>query len=95
MREVEITGAAASKFEGGYPQISLKDLDNENDFTNNGEWVALMKGGHFVASAYLAKEGNGIGWILSRKENQPIDENFFTKLFKHALINEFHYKKKG
>ncbi|ANZ58403.1 SAM-dependent methyltransferase [Fructilactobacillus lindneri] len=95
MREVEITGAAASKFEGGYPQISLKDLDNENDFTNNGEWVALMKGGHFVASAYLAKEGNGIGWILSRKENQPIDENFFTKLFKHAFNQRVPLQEKG
>lgn len=85
MREIEITGSAASKFEGGYPQISLKDLVNEDDFTNNGEFVALMKGGHFVASAYLAKEGNGIGWILSRKENQTINDNFFSHLFSAAF----------
>ena len=43
MREIEITGSAASKFEGGYPQISLKDLVNEDDFTNNGEFVALIE----------------------------------------------------
>lgn len=85
MREIEITGSAASKFEGGYPQISLKDFANETDFTNNGEWVALIKGGHFVASAYLAKEGNGYGWILSRKENQEINENFFTRIIKRAF----------
>ncbi|WP_429971048.1 class I SAM-dependent methyltransferase [Fructilactobacillus sp. Tb1] len=85
MREIEITGSAASKFEGGYPQISLKDFVNESDATDNGEFVALMKSGHFVASAYLAKQGNGIGWILSRKENQAINDNFFSRIFSVAF----------
>ncbi|USS87748.1 class I SAM-dependent methyltransferase [Fructilactobacillus hinvesii] len=85
MRAIEITGAAASKIEGGYPKLSLKDLEQPVDATDNGEFVALQKGGHFVASAYLAPEGNGIGWILSRKENQAINEAFFEHLLKQAF----------
>ncbi|USS93693.1 class I SAM-dependent methyltransferase [Fructilactobacillus ixorae] len=85
MREVEITGAAASKIEGGYPQLSLKDLEHASDATNNGEWVALVRSGHFVASAYLAEEGHGIGWILSRKANQTLDTAFFAGLMRQAF----------
>ncbi|USS86883.1 class I SAM-dependent methyltransferase [Fructilactobacillus cliffordii] len=85
MRAIEITGAAASKIEGGYPKLSLKDLEQPVDATDNGEFVALQKSGHFVASAYLAQEGNGIGWILSRKENQAINAAFFEQLFRKAF----------
>ncbi|USS91322.1 class I SAM-dependent methyltransferase [Fructilactobacillus carniphilus] len=85
MRAIEITGAAASKIEGGYPKLSLKDLEQPVDATDNGEFVALQKSGHFVASAYLAQEGNGIGWILSRKENQAINAAFFEQLFQKAF----------
>ncbi|USS89874.1 class I SAM-dependent methyltransferase [Fructilactobacillus cliffordii] len=85
MRAIEITGAAASKIEGGYPKLSLKDLEQPVDVTDNGEFVALQKSEHFVASAYLAQEGNGIGWILSRKENQTINAAFFEQLFRKAF----------
>ncbi|CAM2791749.1 class I SAM-dependent methyltransferase [Fructilactobacillus fructivorans] len=84
MKKIEITGKAVKKFEGGYPQISEKDLVNPADFSN-GEVVALVKGDHFVTSAYFGKQAGGIGWILSRKENQAIDDNFFGHLFSQAF----------
>ncbi|MCF6515750.1 class I SAM-dependent rRNA methyltransferase [Lactobacillus sp. S2-2] len=90
MRKIEITGDAAKKFEGGYPLISLKDLNNSDDF-NEGQLVSLVKNEHFVASAYFGKQNTGIGWVLSRKENQEINQRFFERIFTNAFNkrNEF------
>lgn len=84
MQKIEINGDAAKKFEGGYPLISLKDLNNPEDF-NEGQLVSLVKNEHFVASAYFGKQNNGIGWILSRKEGQEINQRFFERIFSNAF----------
>ncbi|WP_290123351.1 class I SAM-dependent methyltransferase [Secundilactobacillus oryzae] len=80
-----MNGKSARKFEGGYPVIDKDDLVNPKDFTE-GEWIALVSHNHFVAKGYFAKAGRGIGWILSIKENEDIDERFFSKLFRAALM---------
>ncbi|WP_125765613.1 class I SAM-dependent methyltransferase [Levilactobacillus mulengensis] len=83
MKRVQITGKSVRKFEDGYPIVALTDLENNKDF-DNGAWVQLENHGHFVATAYFAKQHRGIGYVLSLKENEPIDERFFTGKFRAA-----------
>lgn len=83
MKRVQITGKSVRKFEDGYPIVALTDLENNKDF-ESGAWVQLENHGHFVATAYFAKQHRGIGYVLSLKENEPIDERFFAGKFRAA-----------
>lgn len=83
LKRVQITGKSVRKFEDGYPIVAVTDLENRNDF-DNGAWVQLENHGHFVATAYFAKQHRGIGYVLSLKENEPIDERFFAGKFRAA-----------
>ncbi len=85
LKKVEVNGKSARKFEGGYPLISKDDLVNASDF-NDGEWISLINHDHFVAKGYFAEAGKGSGWILTIRENEDIDQKFFAKLFRTALL---------
>jgi len=84
LKRVQITGKSVRKFEDGYPIVSLTDLENAKDF-DNGAWVQLENHGHFVATAYFAKQHRGIGFVMSLRENEDIDERFFTSKFRAAV----------
>lgn len=84
LKRVQIIGKSVRKFEDGYPIVSLTDLENRNDF-ENGAWVQLENHGHFAATAYFAKQHRGIGYILSLRENEAIDERFFAAKFRAAV----------
>jgi len=84
LKRVQITGKSVRKFEDGYPIVSLTDLENAQDF-DNGAWVQLENHGHFVATAYFAKQHRGIGFVMSLRENEGIDERFFTSKFRAAV----------
>ena len=84
MKRVQITGKSVRKFEDGYPIVSLTDLENAQDF-DNGAWVQLENHGHFVATAYFAKQHRGGGFVMSLRENESIDERFFTSKFRAAV----------
>ena len=83
MKRVQITGKSVRKFEDGYPIVSITDLENRRDF-EDGAWVQLENHEHFVAMAYFAKQHRGIGYVLSLRENEPIDERFFASKFRAA-----------
>lgn len=83
MKRVQIIGKSVRKFEDGYPIVALTDLENRNDF-ENGAWVQLENHEHFVATAYFAKQHRGIGYVLSLRENEAIDERFFAGKFRAA-----------
>ncbi|PWF99506.1 class I SAM-dependent methyltransferase [Levilactobacillus bambusae] len=89
MKTVQITGKAVKKFEDGYPQLAMTDLENPADF-QDGEWVQLESHGHFVAIAYFAKERKGAGWIFTLHENERIDDRFFASLFRGAMARRRH-----
>ena len=84
MKRVQITGKSVRKFEDGYPIVSLTDLEDRQDF-EDGAWVQLENHGHFVATAYFAKQHRGIGYVLSLRENEAIDERFFASKFRAAV----------
>ena len=83
MKRIQITGKSVRKFEDGYPVIALTDLENRQDF-DEGAWVQLENHGHFVATAYFAKQHRGAGYVLSLRESDAIDERFFAGKFRAA-----------
>lgn len=83
MKQLQITGKSVRKFEDGYPVINMTDFENRRDF-EDGAWVQLVNHDHFVATAYLAKQHRGAGYVLSLRENEPIDERFFASKFRAA-----------
>ena len=83
MKRLQITGKSVRKFEDGYPVVNMTDLEDRKDF-EDGAWVQLENHGHFVATAYFAKQHRGIGYILSLRENETIDERYFASKFRTA-----------
>lgn len=83
MKRIQITGKSVRKFEDGYPVVNITDLENRQDF-EDGAWVQLENHGHFVATAYFAKQHRGAGYVLSLRGNEPIDERFFASKFRAA-----------
>lgn len=83
MKRIQITGKSVRKFEDGYPVVNLTDLENRQDF-EDGAWVQLENHGHFVATAYFAKQHRGAGYVLSLRENEAIDDRYFAGKFRAA-----------
>jgi len=83
LKRLQITGKSVRKFEDGYPVVNMTDLEDRKDF-EDGAWVQLENHGHFVATAYFAKQHRGIGYILSLRENETIDERYFASKFRTA-----------
>lgn len=91
MKSIEITNEAARKYKDGYPRLDIKDFSAPYQGTD-GELIKLVVRNQFVAYAYLAKQRNSDGWVLTTEEKY-IDENFFRKLFTMAQIKraDFYY----
>ncbi|KRL02688.1 class I SAM-dependent methyltransferase [Liquorilactobacillus capillatus] len=89
MKSIEITNEAARKYKDGYPKLDTKDFIAPYQ-GNNGELLRLVARNQFVAYAYLAKQRNSDGWILTVEEKN-IDEEFFRKLFTMAQIKRANF----
>ncbi|WP_311408294.1 class I SAM-dependent methyltransferase [Liquorilactobacillus uvarum] len=91
MKSIEITNEAARKYKDGYPKLGIKDFVAPYQ-GNDGEIIKLVVRNQFVAYAYLGKQRNSDGWILTTEE-KFIDNNFFRKLFTMAQIkrSSFYY----
>lgn len=80
------------KFKEGYPLIFKEAIINMTDVTEEGSIVKLVdEENKFIGKGYYGKQNKGDGWILSRKENEQIDQNFFEKKINAALNNRKHF----
>ncbi|TLS35381.1 class I SAM-dependent rRNA methyltransferase [Pseudalkalibacillus caeni] len=76
-----------NKFKSGYPLIFKEAILNINDLNREGTPVTLVdeKSKRFIGRGYYGKQNKGYGWVLTRKENEKIDQSFFEKKLKRAL----------
>lgn len=89
------------KYKKGYPLIIKEAILNSHSLDKEGEIVTLVDDeDNFIARGYLGKQNKGFGWILTTKEHQKIDQNFFfnklvvaiqkrTKLYNSEDTNSF------
>lgn len=87
-KEVTLTvkGKFANKYRSGYPLISKEAILHFNEDIKEGTIIRLVDDKNkFIARGYFGKQNKGYGWILSRNENQQIDQRFFVNKLKDAI----------
>lgn len=74
------------KYKKGYPLIFESSILNINKLQNEGNIINLVdEKNKFIARGYYGKQNKGYGWVLTRKENEYIDLEFFRKRLIVAL----------
>ncbi|MER2106119.1 MAG: class I SAM-dependent rRNA methyltransferase [Solibacillus sp.] len=84
--ELHVGDDAAKDLRNGYPLI-LKDAIESTEVTvKEGSFLHLVdKKGKFVAKGYYGQQNKGIGWVLTYKEKEEIDDKFFAKKIRAAI----------
>lgn len=74
---VKVNDKAKVDYAKGYPLITKEALENVDMLNTEGLLVKLTdKQGRFLARGYYGKQNKGYGWVLSRNENEQIDQAF-------------------
>ncbi|HDX9576821.1 TPA: class I SAM-dependent rRNA methyltransferase [Bacillus pseudomycoides] len=75
-----------NELKSGYPLISKEAIINLHDVNTEGTIVKLVDDKNkFIGTGYYGKQNKGYGWILTRNEQEQIDQAFFEKKIKSAL----------
>ncbi|MFJ5771133.1 class I SAM-dependent rRNA methyltransferase [Psychrobacillus sp. NPDC093180] len=89
--DIKIKDALAQDLHKGVP-ILLKDGFDDTDSLPEGTVLKLRNpGGKFVGKGYVGKQNKGMGWLLTKNENEPIDTNFFQKKIAAAIKHRADY----
>ena len=76
--DLQVNARNIADFKKGYPLILKDAIINSNVLTKEGSIVRLLdKDRRFVAKGYYGIQNKGIGWVLTRKEDEVIDFDFF------------------
>lgn len=91
---VKIRKKFVQKFKAGYPLIFKEALINLHDLVEEGTIIRLIdEQNHFIGKGYYGKQNKGFGWVLSRKEHEELDHNFFEQKIKTAIGRRKHFYK--
>lgn len=83
--KVQLQPEALKLVNNSYPLINADSIFEPEEVLEEGNLLSLMDAnGVYVATAYYGKQNKGIGWVLSRKEKETIDEKFFEKKIRAA-----------
>ncbi|WP_019244198.1 MULTISPECIES: class I SAM-dependent rRNA methyltransferase [Bacillus] len=83
---IKVKKKHADKMNKGYPLISKEAIENSKLLKNEGELLRITdEHNHFIGIGYHGQQNKGIGWVLSRKEDEQINVAFFVKKFKEAF----------
>ncbi|MCK1999353.1 class I SAM-dependent rRNA methyltransferase [Psychrobacillus psychrodurans] len=90
--DIKVTETLAQDLQKGVP-ILMKDGFHEKDSLEEGSILKLQNpSGKFIGKGYVGKQNKGIGWLLTKNENEKIDKSFFQKKLEMAiqLRNDFY-----
>lgn len=69
-----------NKYKNGYPLIQKSAIMDINELEREGTIINLVdEKNKFIARGYYGVQNKGYGWVLTLKENENIDLEFFTK----------------
>jgi 23S rRNA (cytosine1962-C5)-methyltransferase len=81
-----VKGKYVNIYKSGYPLISKEAIINLNEDTKEGTIFRLVdEKNKFIAKGYFGKQNKGYGWVLSRNENEQIDQRFFVNKLRDAI----------
>ena len=84
--DLQVNAKNISDLKKGYPLIFKDAILIQKCLTKEGSIVRLVdKDRRFVAKGYYGVQNKGIGWVLTRKEDEAIDFDFFESKIAAAL----------
>ena len=88
----EIKPRDSKKIRNGYPLISKEAIVSPQTLKEEGHILKLVdNSGRFVAKGYFGKQNKGYGWVLTKQENEQINQAFFDDKIREALDKRAHY----
>ncbi|HDR7792256.1 TPA: class I SAM-dependent rRNA methyltransferase [Bacillus luti] len=91
---VKIKPKFIKEIKSGYPLILKDAIQNLNDVREEGTIIKVVdEKNQFIGKGYYGKQNKGYGWILTRKENEQINQSFFESKIKSALHKRKHFYK--
>ncbi|WP_252504650.1 class I SAM-dependent rRNA methyltransferase [Sporosarcina sp. Marseille-Q4943] len=84
--DVQVNAQSIAAFKKGYPLILKDAVMNPEVLNEEGTIIRLVdKYRKFIAKGYYGNQNKGIGWVLTRDENEEIDFSFFESKISAAL----------
>ncbi|MGD6816414.1 class I SAM-dependent rRNA methyltransferase [Metabacillus sp. 113a] len=85
MQKLQAKPASVKLFQKNYPLVEKDMIENAGNLKEEGELFTIsdQKGG-YLGTGYYGIQNKGIGWILSRRKDEQIDQLFFNKKVKEA-----------
>lgn len=84
--DVQVNAQSIAAFKKGYPLILKDAVVNPEVLKEEGTIIRLVdKYRKFIAKGYYGNQNKGIGWILTRDDNEEIDFSFFETKISAAL----------
>lgn len=79
------------QYESGFPLLLKEAVKNPKVLKKEGQLLdVVLEDGTFIGRGYYGEQNKGIGWILTRKETENIDEKLFDKKIMMALGRRSH-----
>ncbi|WP_240375072.1 class I SAM-dependent rRNA methyltransferase [Bacillus piscicola] len=83
---ITIKDAFRKKFQQGYPLIFEEAIRDPHDLGKEGSLLKLVgENGAFIGKGFYGKQNKGLGWVLTHKEKETIDQQFFERKISAAL----------
>ena len=84
--DVQVNAKHSAELKKGYPLILKDAVLNPDVLVKEGSLLRLLdKDRRFIAKGYYGVQNKGIGWVLTRKEEEEIDFDFFQSKIQSAL----------
>ncbi|WP_018923481.1 class I SAM-dependent rRNA methyltransferase [Salsuginibacillus kocurii] len=87
-KSVTIQSRFATKFKSGYPFIFDEALvEHKTELPEEGALLHLYNAedGNFIGTGYHGRQTRGLGWVLTRRQDEAIDDAFFERKLKLAF----------
>jgi 23S rRNA (cytosine1962-C5)-methyltransferase len=86
--KLRVKSKFVKKYKNGYPLITKESISNLHSLSNEGAVVSLFtENNEFIGKGYYGKQNKGFGWILTKNEQEKINQSFFQKKIKEAFDN--------
>ncbi|MCM3757705.1 class I SAM-dependent rRNA methyltransferase [Sporosarcina aquimarina] len=91
--DVLVNDKSGSALKKGYPLILKDAVMNPEVLKEEGSLLRIIdRNRRFIAKGYYGNQNKGIGWVLTRKEEEAIDFSFFESRMSAAFERRSNFK---
>jgi 23S rRNA (cytosine1962-C5)-methyltransferase len=84
--DLQLNAKSIADIKKGYPLILKEAVMNPEVLKEEGSIIRLVdRNWRFVAKGYYGEQNKGIGWVLTKNEDEPIDFEFFETKIRKAF----------